>query len=208
MTVSYRITPARAGKRISHLPRGSQRRDHPRTRGEKGGRIKAALFAVGSPPHARGKVPHALVVAAYAGITPARAGKRLYRCRVYFYFRDHPRTRGEKRRNPEIFFIKLGSPPHARGKARMLQHTFHRGGITPARAGKRIWTSNGSGRAKDHPRTRGEKSLKRYKLLYKRGSPPHARGKVKGRRLCILVDGITPARAGKRESRSPAFAYS
>ena len=105
--------------------------------------------------------------------------------------------RGEKRNGASKKAGKAGSPPHARGKA--SHHTDCSGvsGITPACAGKRhllrllhpeIW---------DHPRMRGEKSYRLRRSGAKQGSPPHARGKVPGKRYRALRYRITPACAGK-----------
>ena len=71
-------------------------------------------------------------------------------------------------------------------------------GITPAHAGKRIPAFAKGSRTKDHPRTRGEKSLI---VLYSRqlkGSPPHTRGKGCQKSSERKHLRITPAHAGKR----------
>ena len=70
--------------------------------------------------------------------------------------------------------------------------------ITPACAGKSLTSYVPDGEWKDHPRMRGEKPSSALSHLLVKGSPPHARGKVRragvdGRRM-----GITPACAGKR----------
>ena len=96
MKIAYRITPARAGKSdfvnvlVSLLP------DHPRTRGEKFFGLPGSGKTMGSPPHARGKAVKVVNTEGQWGITPARAGKRLYMATILGYVRDHPRTRGEK----------------------------------------------------------------------------------------------------------------
>ena len=89
-------------------------------RGEKLSSAYAFSAVSGSPPHARGKAclyQHAL---RRLGITPACAGKSFKQSHVQTPFRDHPRMRGEKRRARRWMLTTLGSPPHARGKAKFI----------------------------------------------------------------------------------------
>ena len=69
-------------------------------------------------------------------ITPAYAGKRLFRHPFSSLKRDHPRLCGEKieERNPSDYV--LGSPPPMRGKAPSWLGIKISDGITPAYAGK------------------------------------------------------------------------
>ena len=71
------ITPARAGK--SRLRSRTYRppRDHPRACGEKMVCRGGDCVTQGSPPRVRGKDPAQYPRRSQAGITPARAGKRL-----------------------------------------------------------------------------------------------------------------------------------
>ena len=94
--LSDRITPAHAGKRriLTLFTRG--RWDHPRTCGEKVHSAFLHSILLGSPPHMRGK-DYAKVGNGYvAGITPAHAGKSVFRRGLGELFGDHPRTCGEK----------------------------------------------------------------------------------------------------------------
>ena len=59
------------------LAASSGAEDHPRTRGEKQISLKSVVATSGSPPHARGKAQVVKRGDLPAGITPARAGKRL-----------------------------------------------------------------------------------------------------------------------------------
>ena len=70
-----------------------------------------------------------------------------------------------------------GSPPHARGRQGEYTRTFEGLGITPACAGKTMWSSCGSWRLKDHPRMRGEDGGEAFVGVCRPGSPPHARGR-------------------------------
>ncbi len=69
-------------------------------------------------------------------ITPACAGKRklLYFCKQLL--KDHPRMCGEKDYGERYMYDVSGSPPHVRGKARMLDLVGSWSRITPACAGK------------------------------------------------------------------------
>ena len=138
------ITPARAGKRnnlpLSASPRG------------------------GSPPHARGKDSGGLPAQPQYRITPARAGKSFPGVCSRPESRDHPRTRGEKWANAPEISVSKGSPPHARGKAKLISLWLSLLGITPARAGKSGANGCAGVGAGDHPRTRGEKT-KRIPIL-------------------------------------------
>ena len=88
-------------------------------RGEKIHILPSTESAGGSPPHARGKANNPQAMNIPMGITPACAGKR---SAIHHHERqeqDHPRMRGEKcKKFREICTIK-GSPPHARGKAKI-----------------------------------------------------------------------------------------
>ena len=76
-------------------------------------------------------------------------------------------------------------------------------GITPAYAGKRLFTAFASHVFKDHPRLRGEKSFVSRPVIETAGSPPLTRGKEPNLRGRLPQAGITPAYAGK--SCSVAF---
>ena len=192
-----RITPAHAGKRLENRGLICGGEDHPRTRGEKSYCAQARQFCTGSPPHARGKVKQNVFTSVEVRITPARAGKRSRSASMSKSIEDHPRTRGEKRFRIASNCVRKGSPPHARGKALPVLRCQHRTLITPARAGKSGSGTSYTARNQDHPRTRGEKGKESYFRIASRGSPPHARGKVKRIRKYNSAIGITPARAGK-----------
>ena len=96
-----------------------------------------------------------------------------------------------------------GSPPHTRGKEHGSQRRGHFRGITPAHAGKRREHSEIFFRARDHPRTRGEKESQGPHWCRPRGSPPHTRGKVSDLENLNFDLRITPAHAGKRKFTFP-----
>ena len=75
-TGAHGITPACAGK-SGFLPSSTgPRRDHPRMCGEKTAPRHLAHFAMGSPPHVRGKGLLYVLISEPFGITPAYAGER------------------------------------------------------------------------------------------------------------------------------------
>ena len=130
----------------------------------------------------RGKVLAISFLSALSRITPAHAGKSMD---------------GVKKGN-----LALGSPPHMRGKVGWHSVVAHQNGITPAHAGKSTRTQKEQNRARDHPRTCGEKRFNRDQTILTTGSPPHMRGKVHFVHLPFCDSRITPAHAGKRLKRS------
>ena len=132
---------------------------------------------------------------AYAGKSPARFSSPR-RCR------DHPRVCGEKVSQRPFRAVSAGSPPRMRGKGvhGVLQELCC--GITPAYAGKslfsglyiringdhprvcgeklldRYWIGTGLSDTKDHPRVCGEKTVLDLSRLVEQGSPPRMRGKA------------------------------
>ena len=130
------ITPACAGKTSPSTWTCSRRPDHPRMRGEDTPLRELARAATGSPPHARGRhVAHVSLVC-FGGITPACAGKTLFRHQQDNPGADHPRMRGED----------MG----------VLQGWTNAAWITPACAGKTLKLSSRWALSRDHPRMRGE----------------------------------------------------
>ena len=85
--------------------------------------------------------------------------------------------RGEKGREQQRDGDDVGSPPHARGKEDSPELNKIYRGITPACAGKRLYTMRVMTSDRDHPRMRGEKKVVLIARECERGSPPHARGK-------------------------------
>ena len=131
-------------------------------------------------------------------ITPAHAGKRPLPPPVGRFSKDHPRTCGEKKAISFSKITVLGSPPHMRGKGRLVLYAILPRGITPAHAGKSPCWWPRCIRPWDHPRTCGEKLWTQYYKRLLLGSPPHMRGKDLLDVVGEAVVGITPAHAGKR----------
>ena len=113
-------------------------------RGEKVKGFVDSFKAIGSSPHARGKVTRAIKCQIITRIIPACAGKSYDSDYSKCYSQDHPRMRGEKLKYPESILNQLGSSPHARGKG--ISGIFQQAcdGIIPACAGKRVSQSHQS----------------------------------------------------------------
>ena len=95
--------------------------------------------------------------------------------------------------------LTTGSPPHARGRHRILFRAERQGGITPACAGKTSSARPCEPALRDHPRMRGEDGLRFPPVVPLEGSPPHARGRPLQRPKHDRRHRITPACAGKTE---------
>ena len=75
--------------------------------------------------------------------------------------------------------------------------------ITPAYAGKSRCGYISPALSWDHPRLCGEKANASGSRLKERGSPPPMRGKASRVAADTMIEGITPAYAGKRLSALP-----
>ena len=151
-------------------------------------------------PHMRGKVISMGFFNVTVRITPACAGKR--RC-LRFHpgkTQDHPHMCGEKPKVMNLVLVRPGSPPRMRGKACAGCDGLILGGITPAHAGKRSCRCSRWPQPWDHPRVCGEKVASTCRRYTPRGSPPHVRGKGFLDFSHEVLEGITPAYAGKSKS--------
>ena len=151
--------PAYAGKSRKNGSYGGGKKDHPRMCGEK------VLYSFG--------------LKQVSGITPAYAGKRSPALFPLRSPEDHPRVCGEKKVMRGAKDKRMGSPPHVRGKGPLHLLRCRVKGITPACAGKSVWSRLKRVRLADHPRMCGEKRNSRNRYNYRPGSPPHVRGKAK-----------------------------
>ena len=92
----------------------------------------------------------------------------------------------------------MGSPPRGRGKVSCTYTAICSKGITPAWAGKRPVRAILTSWQMDHPRVGREKARTLIVQDEPQGSPPRRRGKGIQLTHKGLLDGITPAWAGKR----------
>ena len=176
--VSYRITPAWAGKRTTTSLITSMAKDHPRVGGEKARPCIAPPPCRGSPPRGRGKGGHFPGRVRPQRITPAWAGKSGRTSGRTRPVRDHPRVGGEKAELNSQLSILGGSPPRGRGKVLFTFWIILHLGITPAWAGKRAVPRKNGCPGGDHPRVGGEKHIVSCGSAVLLGSPPRGRGKV------------------------------
>ena len=172
------ITPACAGKRKAQLCMLFRSKDHPRMCGEKALNLNVVLMHLGSPPHVRGKASDENNSKDIRRITPACAGKSFCATSFYPLPRDHPRMCGEKVFEGNKDAPGRGSPPHVRGKVRLVWIFASGIRITPACAGKRPILSGANTLYRDHPRMCGEKNRLPSSICTQIGSPPHVRGKA------------------------------
>ena len=180
--------------------------DHPRMRGEDWLDLASPAHVSGSPPHARGRPIRSLAASGRVRITPACAGKTTRPQGGASRREDHPRMRGEYPTHSDKQTRNVGSP-RMRGEDRVTRPRPGRsGGITPACAGKTVRGAGDDAAASDHPRMRGEDGNLTHTTLSVRGSPPHARGRLRGELGRHRLNGITPACAGKTWQRSNAHA--
>ncbi len=94
----------------------------------------------------------------------------------------------------------LRSPPRMRGKAHVFYSSLICGRITPACAGKSVKVNEPDCLPRDHPRVCGEKNgICRAKVPHL-GSPPRVRGKGFLHFAHKMLEGITPAYAGKSKT--------
>ena len=93
--VPARITPAHAGKTLSHVVPALHMTDHPRACGENYKRYGAKVATDGSPPRMRGKPKSHGCVRKHRRITPAHAGKTSGMSCCALRHADHPRACGE-----------------------------------------------------------------------------------------------------------------
>ncbi len=134
--VHLRIIPAHAGKRWELKYLFWEKRDHPRSCGEKEDLFELQAWGKGSSPLMRGKANRGAEVSFFGRIIPAHAGKSAQRSLNWPLIRDHPRSCGEKNLRMRRSNRVPGSSPLMRGKD-------HYGGperlarrIIPAHAGK------------------------------------------------------------------------
>ena len=111
---------------------------------------------------------------------------------------DHPRVCGEKDKAAEKAQHLRGSPPRVRGKDTLGQIVHTGVGITPACAGKSLWSPLLLILAEDHPRVCGEKHPSTAIRQRNTGSPPRVRGKVRVQAPVQEHRGITPRLCGEK----------
>ena len=139
------------------------------------------------------------------GITPACAGKRKMSPGMSWGLWDHPRMCGEKVTGGNLLPVNKGSPPHVRGKARLVSVTDARLGITPACAGKSVLTAYSNSFFGDHPRMCGEKCWEVPEIVYDYRITPACAGKRRTTRTSGARCRDHPRMCGEKGSLSKSF---
>ena len=191
-----RIIPARAGFTAARRRVRSWAGDHPRSRGVyRDGETRQHRNG-GSSPLARGLQRTHVNNVVMDGIIPARAGFTCWTPGNSNRNWDHPRSRGVYLITSFALRSIDGSSPLARGLLFLVRHILHKIGIIPARAGFTTILRTSSGRAGDHPRSRGVYRRALRSDVCSLGSSPLARGlHVHDAEHCHALR-IIPARAG------------
>ena len=129
------IIPARAGFTPSERSAGSQRPDHPRSRGVYDEDGLGHFTVPGSSPLARGLPPSPPTSSGGSRIIPARAGFTDAYDKGALDVRDHPRSRGVYDKGKPVMGATFGSSPLARGLRHPPGDADLPVRIIPARAG-------------------------------------------------------------------------
>ncbi len=189
-------TPACAGTTGRPTTAPGRSGDHPRMRGDHDLRGVHPSFGQGPPPHARGPRCRRHRQPDHAGTTPACAGTTEARTTRSGPPRDHPRMRGDHVAAPVLVLQSVGPPPHARGPHPWSGPGWAPAGTTPACAGTTHWGPGTRPWPGDHPRMRGDHSMRMFLHRRDEGPPPHARGPPSAARHESVNPGTTPACAG------------
>ena len=137
------------------------------------------------------------------GIIPAYAGSTRRSATIGAIGEDHPRIRGEHSRLSRSRSFVAGSSPHTRGALLEVDERQVGLRIIPAYAGSTSSAASWIFRCSDHPRIRGEHTLRRRPARYRRGSSPHTRGAPSFAFGSAVRRGIIPAYAGSTTSSPP-----
>ena len=170
------IIPALAGNTVDRFPEAPGSPDHPRSRGEyvMGRSMPRSRF--GSSPLSRG------ILLLLGGdlltdrIIPALAGNTSMAMVGDIRKPDHPRSRGEYRRQVVGETAPQGSSPLSRGIPTPAVARPTRAGIIPALAGNTRSPELTGLVTRDHPRSRGEYHGEPEKKGKSMGSSPLSRG--------------------------------
>ncbi|KFN89178.1 hypothetical protein TMUPMC115_2560 [Tetragenococcus muriaticus PMC-11-5] len=133
-----RITPAYAGKTFNHT--------------------KTAWPILGSPPLMRERLDDTGGDGSDLRITPAYAGKTNMSLYLLRLKKDHPRLCGKDLLNVDEPKKLIGSPPLMRERLRLNPYINRSFRITPAYAGKTLYTYRRLHVSRDHPRLCGKDS--------------------------------------------------
>ena len=196
-----RIIPAYAGSTVNTSRTRPGGPDHPRIRGEHGGRVLRHRRPLGSSPHTRGAHLEVAVDPIQLRIIPAYAGSTSTAGTTASRRSDHPRIRGEHQACEKINRKYGGSSPHTRGAPLLACADDRHIRIIPAYAGSTPPREVNTFIRLNHPRIRGEHTCRSSPLETPGGSSPHTRGAHAGLSRRRDAGRIIPAYAG---STAPA----
>ena len=171
-----RTIPACAGSTSRTWVRFTDRRDHPRVRGE----------------HCAGR----LFVGERLEPSPRARGAPSGACGRRLLGRDHPRVRGEHECGPSGCPGDLGPSPRVRGALCAHLGSAEDLGTIPACAGSTSTSPSRSGGRWDHPRVCGEHTVRMVWSAPVRGPSPRVRGAPMPEVSQAVGSGTIPACAG------------
>ena len=201
------LIPAHAGKTPASVATSTDRRAHPRSRGENVSWTRPASPTRGSSPLTRGKPVHEVPEDFASGLIPAHAGKTADRAGNETVDRAHPRSRGENSLSLYIVDGGSGSSPLTRGKLTRPGPRRDSPRLIPAHAGKTCPCPASRSPSAAHPRSRGENARTDGNGHRRCGSSPLTRGKpTESPRVSPLLR-LIPAHAGKTTSTSSQASY-
>ena len=190
------IIPALAGNTREYPGRTVPKADHPRSRGEYGGRHDFSAREYGSSPLSRGIHTAEGCIKISGGIIPALAGNTSTARVPSGSEGDHPRSRGEYSQRNRCGRMSYGSSPLSRGILAAGTPPASGGRIIPALAGNTTLCKKCHKRKTDHPRSRGEYPARRSRRDNIGGSSPLSRGIPLGVAAGASLRRIIPALAG------------
>ena len=150
----------------------------------------------GSPPLTRGIRKSNIFGICGRRFTPAHAGNTDSGNHGGYWWKVHPRSRGEYNQAFRFGRDRLGSPPLTRGIPLVSIIFTCLPGFTPAHAGNTHSPYLISCLIGVHPRSRGEYYFMEEVKSHYIGSPPLTRGILKGFKRRIKSCRFTPAHAG------------
>ena len=182
--LSRRFTPACAGQTPAFAGYFAGSAVHPRMCGADGRGLAFLHKHPGSPPHVRGRPQvHDGFVRLYR-FTPACAGQTGFGSPCISKWPVHPRMCGADAFRSPAALLRAGSPPHVRGRPCPLVAGSVVSRFTPACAGQTQVPRLRHPHQPVHPRMCGADRSQSGAGRFRRGSPPHVRGR---RRPCLRL---------------------
>ncbi len=196
------ITPARAGRRCASAHQCSATRNHSRAGGTETDTRPVTVPDLESLPRGRDGALDGRRRLRLLGITPARAGRSRRSGRQAERQWNHSRAGGTESVRATTATPSSESLPRGRDGVPACPRQRREQGITPARAGRRPPRRAGMARPRNHSRAGGTEPTPRSGSTAATESLPRGRDGAHRPRGRDDARGITPARAGRRRSRT------